>query len=217
MSIVFHAVLTNVFDYSHTLIISWDHLKISGDLVICSLNVRGLVDKNKRRETFLYLRRKQFSVYMLQEIHCSKETVDLWCAEWGYRAIFRLSSFSSQKAGVCFLFNNKFSFEITKQFIDPLGRYIIIDLKTDDRVLTLLNIYGPNQGDPDFFKRVANLMLDFKCEDIIAGGDFNLVLDIGKDKKGGNAKTHTRSREQLITIMQNLDLNDVDKAILYGY
>ena len=124
------------------------------------------MDNNKLRETFLYLRRKQFSVYMLQEIHCSKETVDLWCAEWGYRAIF--SSFSSQKAGVCFLFNNNFSFEITKQFIDPLGRFIILDLKTDDRVLTLLNIYGPNQDDPDFFKQVANLMLDFKCEDIIA-------------------------------------------------
>ena len=136
---------------------------------------------------------------MLQEIHSSKETVDLWCAEWGYRAIF--SSFSSQKAGVCFLFNNNFSFEITKQFRDPLGRFIILDLRTDDRVLTLLNIYGPNQDDPDFFKRVANLMLDFKCEDIIAGGDFNFVLDIEKDKKGGNAKTHTRSREQLITIM----------------
>ena len=165
------------------------------------------MDNNKRRETFLFLRRKQFSVYMLQEIHCSKETVDLWCAEWGYRVIF--SSFSSQKAGVCFLFNNNFSFEITKQFIDPLGRSIILYLKTDDRVLTLLNIYGPNQDDADFFKRVANLMLDFKCENIIAGGDFNLVLDIEKDKKGGNAKTHTRSREQLITIMQNLDLNNV--------
>ena len=73
----------------------------------------------------------------------------------------------------------------------------------------MLNIYGPNQDDPDFFKRVANLMLDFKCEDIIPGGDFNLVLDIEKNKKGGNAKTHTRSRQQLITTMQNLDLNDV--------
>ena len=118
------------------------------------------MDNNKRRETFLYLRRKQFSVYMLQETHCSKETVDLWCAEWGYRDI--LSSFSRQKAGVCFLFNNNFSFEITKQFIDPLSRFIILDLKTDDGVLTLLNIYGPNQDDPDFFKRVANLVLDLK-------------------------------------------------------
>ena len=54
--------------------------------------------------------------------------------------------FSSQKAGVCFLFISHFSFEITKYFIDPLGRFI---------------------------------------------------LDIEKGKKGGNAKTHTRSRERL--------------------
>ena len=29
-------------------------------------------------------------------------------------------------------------------------------------------------------------LLEFACEDMILGGDFNLVLDLTVDKKGGN-------------------------------
>ena len=42
------------------------------DLKICSLNVRGLGDKLKRRKTFNWLRRKSYSICMLQEVHCSE-------------------------------------------------------------------------------------------------------------------------------------------------
>ena len=37
------------------------------DLRICSLNVRGLGERLKRRETFNWLRAKKFSIYLLQE------------------------------------------------------------------------------------------------------------------------------------------------------
>ena len=42
-------------------------------LTIVSLNVRGLRDNTKRREMFNWLRAKHFSVYMLQEVHCTEE------------------------------------------------------------------------------------------------------------------------------------------------
>ena len=44
------------------------------DLKICSLNVRGLGERLKRRETFNWLRAKKFSIYLLQETHCSENT-----------------------------------------------------------------------------------------------------------------------------------------------
>ena len=40
-----------------------------------------------------------------------------------------------------------------------------------------------------FFDHLA----DFKCDDIIIGGDYNLVLDLEKDKMGGLTKTHQNS------------------------
>ena len=35
------------------------------------------------------------------------------------------------------------------------------------------------------FKTLADHMKDFQKDEIIIGGDFNLVLDVQKDKKGG--------------------------------
>ena len=52
-------------------------------------------------------------------------------------------------------------------------------------------------------------MLSFKCDEIIIGGDFNLVLDVLKDKTGGKATTHRNSRKELKCIQDNLDLMDI--------
>ena len=43
-------------------------------LTIASLNVRGLRDNTKRREVFNWLRKKNYSAYMLQEVHCTENT-----------------------------------------------------------------------------------------------------------------------------------------------
>ena len=37
------------------------------------------------------------------------------------------------------------------------------------------------------------LIISLECEEIIMGGDFNLVMDVQRDKKGGNATTHRNS------------------------
>lgn len=69
-----------------------------------------------------------------------------------------------------------------KAYIDPKGQFIC-DLTTNGRHTTLANIYAPNENVPNFFTSVFNQLLDFKCKEIIVGGDFNLVLDVNKDKK----------------------------------
>ena len=80
------------------------------------------------------------SIYFVQEAHCTENNMHDWRAEC-----------SSKKAGVAMLFNNNFSFQISKTYSDPGGRFIICDLITNGKILTLANIYGPNEDDPDFF------------------------------------------------------------------
>ena len=58
-----------------------------------SLNVRGLSNNTKRRETFLWLKRKKFCIYFLQEVHSTNEIEPYWHSEWGYSTIF--TTFSS--------------------------------------------------------------------------------------------------------------------------
>ena len=150
------------------------------ELKIASMNVRG-IGNNKRRETFNWLRNKQQSMIFLQEVHCTEATIDTWRSEWGYKALF--SCFSSSPAGVCILFNNNFKFDILKTFSDSSGHYIVCDIKTDEKLFTLANIYASNEDDPTFFKQFFYHLHDFPCEEIILGGDFNIVLDVKEEKK----------------------------------
>ena len=46
------------------------------------------------------------------------------------------------------MFNNNFQFNILKCYTDPEGRFIIVDVETEEKILTLVNIYAPNRDDP---------------------------------------------------------------------
>ena len=151
------------------------------------------------------------SIYFVQEAHCTENNMHDWRAEWGYQALF--SCCSSKKAGVAMLFNNNFSFQISKTYSDPGGRFIRCDLITNGKILTLANIYAPNEDDPDFFNSFFNHLLDFSCEEITIGGDFNLVLDDGKDIKGGLARTHKKSLDVISTFCESLDLIDAWRVL----
>ena len=51
-------------------------------------------------------------------------------------------------------------------------------MKIGNTALTLVNIYEPNNDNPDllFFQNLADHLLSFECEEIIVGGDFDLVM-----------------------------------------
>ena len=174
------------------------------------MNVRGLWDFSKRWETFIWMRSKKLSIYFLQELHCTESNQHDWKAEWSYQALFRCDS--SKKAGVAILINN-FNFQIQKSYSDPEGRFIICELTTNGKHFTLANIYAPNEDDPIFFADVSNHLLDFKCDEIVIGGDFNLVLDVEKGKKGGLARTHKKSLEVVRDLRESLDLIDAWRVL----
>ena len=60
---------------------------------------------------------KKYSVYFIQEMHCTENNKNDWRAEWGYQALF--SCCTSKKAGVAILFNNNVTFQISKTYSDP--------------------------------------------------------------------------------------------------
>ena len=80
---------------------------------------------------------------------------------------------------------------------------MICDLNSSGKQKTLTNIYAPNDDNPNFFITFFELLTDFNCEDIIIGGDFNLVLEVEKDKKGGLARTHYKSLEVINNFSEN--------------
>ena len=181
------------------------------EIQISSLNVRGIGDKQKRSELFSWLRSKKFSLYLLQEVHCSNDIISIWSSEWGYKS--RFSRCSSAKGGVAILFNNNFSFQILRLYSDTNGRFIICDIETEGKCITLATLYAPNEDEPSFFQDFFDHLSDFQCDDLIIGGDFNLILDLDKDKKGGRYKTHTRSVKTLKEFTAKLDLIDAWRVL----
>ena len=54
--------------------------------------------------------------------------------------------------------------------------------------MTVAALYAPNDDDPSFFLNFFDHLNDFKCDEVIIGGDFNLVLDLDTDKKAASPK-----------------------------
>ena len=158
---------------------------------------------------------KAYAIYFLQAVHCTKDKETLWSSEWGYSAIF--SSFFNASVGVGILFNN-FTFQILKSYSDPVGRFLIIDIHTENKTLTLANcnIYAPNNDDPFLFENFYYHLLTFDCGELILGGDFNLVLDVRKDKSGGNPVTHKNCLKKVQYIIDSLDLIDIWRVLNPG-
>ena len=135
------------------------------EIQISSLNVRGIGDKQKRSELFSWLRSKKFSLYLLQEVHCSNDIISMWSSEWDYKSLF--SCCSSAKGGVAILFNNNFSFQILRLYLDTNGRFIICDIETEGKCITLATLYAPNEDEPSFFQGFFDHLSDFQCDDLI--------------------------------------------------
>lgn len=74
-------------------------------LTVVSPNCQGLSDKLKRRDVFMYLRDKHYSIYCLQDTHFTPENEELIRNEWGYESYF--NSYRSNARGVAiFLIKN---------------------------------------------------------------------------------------------------------------
>lgn len=82
-------------------------------------------------------------------------------------------------------YQNNFDFVLSNEYIDPGGRFIILDIKVTNLFFTEDNLYAPNKDDRCFFQNITNRMRDFDCDNIVMGGDFNLVLNVELDKQGG--------------------------------
>lgn len=177
------------------------------DLSIFTLNVKGFRDKNKRRECFLWLQEKKPSIIFLQETHSTSSDISLWTNEWGAKALW--SHGSSNSRGTAILFNKNLNISILKCMCDPNGRYVIVDVKILDKVFTLINIYAPNDDCPQFFTQIDNLINQFHGNSIIFGGDFNCVLNLSLDKKGGRMHTNFQARSEIFEVMKKRCLVDI--------
>ena len=118
---------------------------------------------------------------MTQETHSCKEQENTWRGEWDGDIYF--SHGTSSARGTCIFIKSHVQTELHKEISCPDGRYIILDITIQGTRMTLASIYAPNEDCPEFFVTVRNEIESITNDNRLIGGDYNLVLDLLKDKK----------------------------------
>jgi exonuclease III len=175
---------------------------------LVTMNVRGLGDRIKRNDIFTKIKEQKISIACLQDTHFNDKLKHRINSEWGLRV--EMTSFSSNARGVAVLFNNNFEYTIHSVTTDPYGNYIIIDLTIANcSRLILVNIYGPNNDDPDFYTDLKNKIDNFQNNSILICGDWNLVLDPTVDTFNYKNVNNPKAREAVIALANEKELVDV--------
>ena len=157
-------------------------------ITLCTLNTKGLVNKNKRRQIFKYIEDKKYDIIFLQETHTDKLSCETWKNEWEGDAYF--SGTKSNKEGVGFLIN-KLSNIICSNFHElVIGRLITLNIQINNKDITLVNIYGPNNDNINIFNILETFVSENTEQNIIISGDFNTVLNPLIDKRNGRCDTN---------------------------
>lgn len=136
---------------------------------MASYNVNGLRNPDKRREIFHYLRTFKTDLILLQETHSTQEVERVWSNEWGNQIIFNHGT--SAARGVVILFDGRLPIKIDTIRTDLEGRYIIADIRINDIKLVLVNIYGPNEDDLQFYIKLFNNIERHENDSIMMAGD----------------------------------------------
>ena len=166
---------------------------------IITNNVNGLNNDTKRRSLFYDLRCKA-DIVCLQETHSSVENEIFYNNEWGGQAFW--SHGSTAKRGVCILIKKCLGIEIEQQIQDTEGRMIGISFKYKGELFALVNIYAPNEDNPEFFVNMCKTFEKLEGKKIILG-DFNLALDDTVDRTDNSSESHKKSVEIVQSFMEN--------------
>ena len=180
---------------------------MDNSITVASMNCRGLADKKKRRDLMSYLKKLKHDIFFLQDTHFTEKLEPYIRAEWGYECKF--ASYTSNSRGVAILFNNSFEFKIIKSDIGPNGNYLFVHINMKDKDILLVNIYGPNGDSPEFYKDLKTKIKDMNIENVVWGGDSNLVLQPAKDYDNYLHVNNPNAKNIVDEIIDELNLCDI--------
>ena len=132
-----------------------------------------------------------------------------WENEWSGKAFF--SHGTNHSKGVITLVDPSVNFKVEKEIPDKQGRFIILKLSLEEKVIVLVKIYAPNDvaQQVSFFKRLNQQLEEFAQDTIVIGGDFNCALT-SNDKRGGRTVSKKSAIIQEINTLCDLyNLSDI--------
>ena len=93
----------------------------------------------------------------------------------GQKKIFHANG-NQKKAGVAILISDKIDFKIKKVIREKEGHYIMIKGSIQEEDITIINIYTPNIGAPQYIRQLITAIKEEIDSNTIIMGDFNTSL-----------------------------------------
>ena len=169
-------------------------------LSVLSLNINGLSKDKKRSKLFEKLINKNIDIILLQKTHSTKKTTNTWEKEW-LGKLFWNSGKITKSSGAAILLKQNLNIEINTTLKDEERTILPLNFTFEKQNFQIINIYVPtkNSEKPKFYKHLKQY-INIK-ENVILGGNFNMVEDPLLDRQGGNPNNnHMLGLEYLLRI-----------------
>uniref|UniRef100_A0A8C6AGI6 exodeoxyribonuclease III n=1 Tax=Monodon monoceros TaxID=40151 RepID=A0A8C6AGI6_MONMO len=126
----------------------------------------------------------------------------------GWKKIFHANG-NQKKAGVAILISDKIDFKIKTIRRDKEGHYIMIKGSIQEEDITIVNIYTPNIGAPQYIRQLLTALKGEINSNTIIVGDFNTLLSpMGRSSK----LKINKETEALNDTLNKMDLIDIYKT-----
>ena len=142
-------------------------------LSIITLNVNGLNAPTKRQRLAEWIQKQDPYICCLQETHLKPRDMYRLKVK-GWKKIFHANR-DQKKAGVAIFISDKIDFK-TKAVKRDKGHYIMIKGSIQEEDITIINIYAPNIGAPQYVRQMLTNMKGEINSNTIIVGDFNTPL-----------------------------------------
>ena len=76
-------------------------------------------------------------------------------------------------------------------------------------VYAFVNIYGPNDDEPNFFLELFGHIKDVEIDHIVVAGDFNFIIDHNKDSLNYVREHNKKAKRVFISLTDKYNLIDI--------
>uniref|UniRef100_H3AIW2 Endonuclease/exonuclease/phosphatase domain-containing protein n=1 Tax=Latimeria chalumnae TaxID=7897 RepID=H3AIW2_LATCH len=174
-------------------------------------NVNGVNSPIKRYKILSHLSKMQCDVSFLQETYLVPSEVLKLRTRWVGRVYS--SSFSSKRNGVCILISKKTPFVELETESGEEGRFVIVRGLLRGVEVVLISVYALVQNPIPFYVKLGTILSKYKGKNIIAGGDWNGVLDSSLDKSSAPTPSDLNITRGLRELCREMGLIDSWRAV----
>ena len=127
----------------------------------------------------------------------------------GWKKIFH-ANVNQKKDGVAMLLSDKIDFKINNVTIDKEGHYIMIKGSIQEKEITIIDIYAPNIGAPQYIRQLLTAIKEEIYSNTIIVGDFN-TSHTPKDRS--SKQKINKETQALNDTIDQIDLIDIYRTL----